>query len=190
MKRRTMVEYEDASPPVKAIYDEIMKVIGSTAVPNIFKALGNNENVLRATWAKTRYTIVEGEVPLLLKQLILFVISVNSDNEYCTALHGNMALDLDRSLSCDALIGLSQGKAYDRLPRSFKVAVDVVKQAALNPKSVASEEFQLEDRLREEGFSENEIDELLAQADFAAMMNTIADIFDIPADRPFPPPGS
>jgi hypothetical protein len=172
MKRRTMIEYQDASPEVKAIYDEIMKVTGSTTVPNILKALGNNGNVLRATWSKVRYAVLEGEVPLLLKELILFNMASRAGDEYCTAFHGNTALNLDKSLSCDDLIRLSQGKGYDRLPRSFKIAVDVVTQAALNPKSVAAEEFNFENQLRDEGFSESEID----------------DIFDVPPEGPFPPP--
>jgi hypothetical protein len=52
MKRRTLVEYEDASPEVQAIYEEIREVMGSPAVPNFLKALGNNENVLRAIWLR------------------------------------------------------------------------------------------------------------------------------------------
>ena len=41
--------------------------------------------------------------------------------------------------------------------------------------------------LQDEGYAEWEIDELMALADFAVMMNTIAAIYDIPPERPFPP---
>ena len=188
MKRRTLIQYEDASPEVQAIYDEIMRVTGSTTVPNIFKVFGNNGKVLKATWSKLRYTLIEGEVPLLLKQLILFVASVQAGNEYCAALHGNAALKLDRSLSCDDLSALAEGRAYDGLPRSFKVAIDVVTQAAREPKSVQADNFNFEERLGDAGFSESEIDELVAQADFGSMMNMITSIFDVPPEQPFPPP--
>ena len=70
MKRQTLVEYEDASPEVRALYDEIMETMGSPTVLNFLKALGHNENVLRAVWSMLKYTIVEGEIPALLKQLI------------------------------------------------------------------------------------------------------------------------
>ncbi|MCP5113316.1 MAG: hypothetical protein GY953_20990 [bacterium] len=135
-----------------------------------------------------RYSVLEGELPLLLKQLMLFTISVKADNDYCAALHGNLAMDLDKSLSCDELYGLARGEAYDRLPRSFKVAVDIASLAALEPGSVAAADFDFEDRLRDESFSESEIDELLGVAACGVMMNTIAGTFDIPPDRPFPPP--
>jgi alkylhydroperoxidase family enzyme len=169
MKRRTLVEYEDASPEVQAIYEEIREAMGSPAVPNFLKALGNNENVLRAIWQVTKNTMIEGEIPSLLKQLILFKISIKAGNEYCTALHGHAALNLTK------------------LPASFRVALEIVTQAALQPKSVADEDFDFEDQLRDEGFSEREIDELMAQAYFGVMMNTLTDSFDIPWESPFPP---
>ncbi|MGB5850463.1 MAG: hypothetical protein WBH40_18380, partial [Ignavibacteriaceae bacterium] len=95
MKRQTLVEYKDASREVQVIYDEIMEIMGSPVVPNFLKALGNNENVLQAIWSMAKHTMIEGEIPSLLKQLILFKISINSGNEYCTALHGHNALNLD-----------------------------------------------------------------------------------------------
>ena len=40
MKRNTLVEYEDASPEVQAVYDEIMTTMGSPTVLNFLTALG------------------------------------------------------------------------------------------------------------------------------------------------------
>jgi alkylhydroperoxidase family enzyme len=187
MKRQALIEYQDASPEVRAIYDEIREVGGGIEVPNFLKALGNNENVLRAFWVMTKNTLLEGEIPSLLKQLILFKISIKSGNHYCTALHGNAALHLDPTLGYDDLIDMSEGKASAKLPASFRVAIDIVTKAALQPKSMADEDFDFEDQLRDEGFSEREIDELMAQAYYSVMMNTFIDSCDIPRDNPFPP---
>ena len=188
MKRRTMVEYADASDAVRAVYDEGMATMGLSGVPNWMKAMGNNETVLKANWEKFRHVVLQGNVPPLLKQLILFVISVREDNRYCTAAHGYAALDLDKTLSCEDLYSLASGAALQRLPKAFQVAIDVVSRAALKPAEVAGADFDLERRLRDAGFSEHEIDELLAQADFGVMMNAITSIWDIPPDREFPPP--
>jgi hypothetical protein len=67
MKRQTLVEYKDASPEIQAIYDEVMEVTGSPDAFNFLKAFGNNEKVLRAFWSMLRYTLLEGDVPALLK---------------------------------------------------------------------------------------------------------------------------
>jgi len=187
MKRKTLVEYKDATPGVRAIYDDVMQTTGSPAVLNVIKALGNNEKILQAVWSMVKLAHVQGEVPALLKELILFRISVETGNRYCESLHGHAALDLDPSLSYDDLVALSEGKARDKLPASFQSAIDIVSRAALQSKSVADEDFDFEEELRDEGFSEAEIDELLAQAYFGVMMNMLTDAYEVPPDQPFPP---
>ena len=187
MKRQKLVSYETASPGTQAIYDEAKRTLQIDYVPNWMQALGNNENILRATWEKFKYVVLEGEVPQLLKQLILFMISIKANNEYCTAVHGYSALNLDPTLTYDDLMSMARGESYGNLPVTFQVALDLVTQAALSSKDVADEDFDFEEQLLDEGFSEQEIDELMAQADFGMMMNVIIDIYDIPVDVPFGP---
>jgi alkylhydroperoxidase family enzyme len=177
-----MVEYKDASPAVRAIYDETMEVTGMTDVFNFFKALGTNENVLRGFWSMLRYTLLEGEVPALLKQLILFKISVESGNEYCTSLHGRTAIRLDPTISLDELMAMSKGGNLES-PASYQVALEIVTQMALQSKTIGADDFDFEEQLRDEGFSEREIDELISVAGFGVLMNTMTDIIRVPADE-------
>lgn len=187
MKRQTLVEYEEATPQVRAVYDDVMETLGTPKPLNVLMALGHNPQVLGGVWSMLRNTLVEGDVPALLKELILFRISVHAGNRYCTSLHGHAACNLDPSLTYDDLMALAEGEATDKLPTSFQVALDVVSQAALEPKTVAEDGFDFEERLREVGFSEAEIDELLGQAYFGVMMNMLTDAYDIPWEEPFPP---
>ena len=188
MKRNTLVEYEDASPDVQAVYDEIMDRMGSPSVLNFLKALGHNPHVLRAVWSMLRETVIEGEIPALLKQLILFKVSINAGNQYCTSLHGHAALNLDPTLTYDDLVALSGGACSANLPPSFPVAIEIISRAALDSKGVEDTDWVFEDQLREEGFSESEIDELLAVGFFSVMMNMLTDTYDVPWENPFPPP--
>jgi alkylhydroperoxidase family enzyme len=185
MKRRQQVEYEQASPEVQAIYDDTMDTLGSPVVLNAFKALGNNAQVLGSVWSIVKGTLVEGEIPALLKQLILFKISVIAGNEFCTSLHGHDALNLDSTLSYDDLTALAGGTCT-KLPVSFQVAIDVVSRAALAPKNIADEDFDFEEQLFDEGFSESEIDELLAQGMLGVLLNMLTDTYEIPVQEPFP----
>ena len=187
MKRKTQIEYEDASPEVRSLYDEITETMGSATVPNFLKALGHNPHVLRAVWSMLRETVIEGEIPALLKQLILFRISINAGNRYCTALHGHAALNLDPTLAYDDLDALSGGVCSASLPPSFPVAIDIVSRASLTPKSVEDTDWDFEEQLRDEGFSESQIDELLAVGFFSVMMNMFTDTYDVPWESPFPP---
>lgn len=185
MKRTTLVEYDDASPGVQRIYDEIMETLGAPDVLNVFKALGNNENTLTGVWNMLKYTLVKGEIPALLKELILFRISITVGNEYCTSLHAHNACNLDSKLSFDDLMSLSQGQASEKLPAAFQVAIEVVSRAALDSKSVADDNFEFEEELRDAGFSEAEIDELLQIGYFSVMMNSLVDSYDVPQEAPF-----
>ena len=45
-----LIEYAEASPEVRAVYDEIMKARGSDWVNNFWKALANDPAMLRRTW--------------------------------------------------------------------------------------------------------------------------------------------
>ena len=187
MKRNTLVEYEDASPEVQAIYDEIMGTMGSPSVLNFLKSLGNNEHVLRGVWTMLREVVVEGEIPALLKQLILFKVSITVGNKYCTALHGHAALNLDPTLTYDDLVTLSGGSCSANLPSSFPVAIDIVFRAAVDSKSCEGSDYDFEEQLLDEGFSESEIDELLAVGFFSVLMNMMTDTYDVPLELPFPP---
>ena len=187
MKRSSVVEHEDASPEVRAVYDEIMDTMGSPAVLNFLKALGNNPHVLRGVWSMLKGTVIEGDIPALLKQLILFKISITVGNQYCTALHGHAALNLDPTLTYDDLVALSGGACSANLPPSFPVAIDVISRASLESKSVEDSGYDFEDQLRDEGFSESEIDELLAVGFFSVLMNMLTDTYEVPWESPFPP---
>lgn len=188
MKRSTHVEYDDTSPEVRAIYDEIMDTMGSTSVLNFLQALGHNPHALRGVWSMLKETVIHGEIPALLKQLILFKVSTVAGNKYCTKLHGHAALNLDPTLTYDDLVALSEGVCRANLPPSFPVAIEIVSRASLDPKSVADPDWDFEDQLRDEGFSESEIDELLAVGFFSVMMNMLTDTYDVPWENPFPPP--
>ena len=187
MKRSSQVEYEDASSEVRVVYDDIMDTMGSSAVLNFLKALGHNPHALRAVWSMLRETVIEGEIPALLKQLILFKVSITAGNEYCTSLHGHAALNLDPTLSYDDLVALSGGACTANLPPSFPVAIEVVSRASLDSKGVGNPDWDFEGQLRDEGFSDSEIDELLAVGFFSVMMNMLTDTYDVPWESPFPP---
>ncbi len=188
MKRRILVDYEDASPQVKVIYDEIKQTFQLDDVPNLWKVFGGNEIVLRGNWEKSKHTFFNGTLPLPLKNLILFVISVQGENKYCTHAHGFTALQFDKSLTYDGLMSIASGEDYGELPASYKAALEVAsKVSSMSHREVATESFDFEKQLRDEDFSEAEIDEVLAQVDFAIMKNVITKIYEIPIDFPFGP---
>lgn len=178
MKARP-VEYNDAVPGVREIYDDVMATMHRTDLPNWIKYLGGNEKILKGNWEKFKWTIIGGELPMLLKQIIMFIISRHYGSRYCIAAHAHAALEVDKTLKYEDLLSLSEGSGYEKLPESYKVAIEVGVKCALNPHDVTPEDMEL---LREEDYSEEEILELISQADVGIMFNIITMNAGIPMD--------
>lgn len=179
-----LVRYEDAPEESRQVYREAMQTLALTRAPNWLAAFGSNPRLARANWEKFRRTVVEGEVSPLLKQLVLFVISHDADNAYCTAAHGYGALSLDSTLKCSDLFALTRGEISGNLPSVFKAALETIPALTREGSEVSSN--QAGDRLKKAGFNDSEILELFAQADIGAMFNIIMKSLDIPPERAFP----
>ena len=176
-----LVDYGAATAEVRAIYDDIKGTLGITALPNWVKAMGGNATLLRGNWEKTKAVLARGNLPLLLKELVIFYISTKRGSEYCSACHAHAALQLDRSLSMEDLMGIVRGEMA-ALPMSYQVALDVVAKAALDPAALDRGDFE---RLRAVGFTDEEIPELLSLADLSVMFNTITMTYGVPLDAEY-----
>lgn len=173
-----LIEYEVAAPDVRAIYEDIRATLGITALPNWVKAMGGNATLLHGNWQKTKAVLAHGSLPGLLKELVIFYISTKRGSQYCSACHAHAALQLDRSLTMNELMGIARGELRT-LPHSFQVALDVAAKSALEPAALTDADFA---RLRDAGFSESEVPELLALADLSVMFNTITMTYCVPLD--------
>ena len=179
-KRFSIVEYDVASEPVKAIYNETMKEMGIPFVLNWFKCQGNNATLLRGNWEKLRSSLLAGDVPFVLKQLIIYNISQKKGCHYCAHAHGLMADSMSKTLTDEEDFRVTKNMGSDYIPSSYKAAIQIVTESALHPSQTTDEDFE---ELRDEGFSEPEIQELMGLADLTNMLNTIADISGIKIDN-------
>ena len=55
-----LVEYDQASAEVRAVYDDIMKTRGIDWINNFWKALANDTPTLRRTWESIRQVMAPG----------------------------------------------------------------------------------------------------------------------------------
>lgn len=174
----TIVPYEKATPEVKVIYDETKRALGLPFVLNWFACQGSNPLLLQGNWAKLRTTLVEGSVPNLIKQLIIYNVSAQRGCQYCAKAHAVFANAMGKSLGENFVV--TENLDSDLIPLSYRIAVKVVTKAALQSASVTATDFE---QLADAGFDQGEIQELMAQADLVNMLNTIADISGIKIDN-------
>ena len=60
MSSSKLVEYADASPEVKAVYDDIMATRQIDAVTNFWKAIAKDPATLRRTWESIKQIMGPG----------------------------------------------------------------------------------------------------------------------------------
>lgn len=182
--RCTLIEEADACPETREIYNDIKNTMNIASVPNWAKALGADPRILKANWEKAKNVALESTIPSLLKELVVFKISIENASPYCASVHAHAALQVDKSLDYNDLVRLSKGEMLEQLPEPYQVALEIIPRIMKNPQSLNDQDIQ---RLKEQGFSDGEIRELFAQGDTALMFNAITILYDVPLEEGYHP---
>ena len=82
-----LVEYGDASPEVRAVYDDIMAVRKTDWINNFWKAIANDPATLKRTWEDIKQIMAPGALDPLTKEMIYVAVSVSNQCNYCIASH-------------------------------------------------------------------------------------------------------
>lgn len=82
-----LIEYRDASPEVRAVYDDIMATRKTDWINNFWKVLAHDPATLKRTWESVRQVMAPGALDPLTKELIYVAVSATNGCEYCTYSH-------------------------------------------------------------------------------------------------------
>ncbi len=178
--RFPIISYENASQEVRDIYDDTKRTLKIPFVLNWFKCQGSNPILLAGNWAKLKATLVQGNVPNVLKQLIIYNVSKKRNCVYCAEAHGIFADSMSAMINDTPTFKVTENLDSPMIPESFRTAIKVVTKAALQSSEVTDEDFKA---LSDAGFDDLEIQELMAQADLVNMLNTLANISGIKIDN-------
>jgi len=75
------------NPRVAQVFHEIETELGFGMVPNIFKSMAENPAALAAHWAMFKYTILDGELTRVAKEMVGVVVSTVNKSEYAAKVH-------------------------------------------------------------------------------------------------------
>lgn len=121
-----MVEYEDASEEVRAVYDDIMENRGLSAVPNVFRTLAAHPPTLKRTWEEIKEVMAPGALDPLVKEMIAVAVSATNGCEYCihshTASARKLGLTDEMFGELHAVVGLFN--KTNRLAEGYQIPVD------------------------------------------------------------------
>ena len=83
-----LIEYEDASPEVKAVYDDLRAVRKTDFINNFWKALANHPDNLKRVWEQLKVVMLTpGDLDPLTKEMIYIAVSIANNCEYCIHSH-------------------------------------------------------------------------------------------------------
>jgi AhpD family alkylhydroperoxidase len=121
-----MVEYGDASPQVRAIYDEIMAVKGIDFVPNFWKTLASHPPLLEEVWRGLHRAMAPGRLDALTKEMIALAVSATNGCTYCIRSHTAAArkLGMDDAMLGELMAVVGTFNQTNRLADGYQVAVD------------------------------------------------------------------
>ena len=121
-----IIEYAQASPEVKVVYDDIMKTRGTDWINNFWKALANDPKELARVWAQVKQVMGPGSLDPLVKEMIYLAVSVTNGCEYCTYSHTAAARKKGMSdamfMELMAVVGLAN--QTNRLSDGLRIPVD------------------------------------------------------------------
>jgi uncharacterized peroxidase-related enzyme len=179
MARFPIKEYEELNDPkVKAIYDEIKAELGFGIVPNLFKSMATFPAFLEANWKQFKGTILEGDMPRTLKEMVGVAISQANKSDYALKvhLHGLSAL----GISEEVLQKLVSDFDACPLPQREKAVIAFGLKAGIRPHDITDGDFE---HLRDLGLDDGEIFEIIGAANLFVGVNQYTDSIALEIDK-------
>jgi AhpD family alkylhydroperoxidase len=83
-----LIEYEEASPEVRSVYDDIRTTRQIDWINNFWKALATQPQLLRRTWQGVKAVMAPGgALDPLVKEMLYVAVSVTNGCKYCINSH-------------------------------------------------------------------------------------------------------
>ena len=121
-----LIEYTDASPEVRAIYDDIMATRKTDWVNNFWKAVAHDPVTLKRTWEDIKQIMAAGALDPLTKEMIYVAVSVSNQCDYCIASHTAAAQKkgMTDAMFKELMAVVGMANETNRLVAGYQVEID------------------------------------------------------------------
>ena len=115
------VEYGNASPEVRAVYDDIMATRN-----NFWKAIAHDPATLKRTWEDVKQIMAPGALDPLTKEMIYLAVSVSNQCGYCIASHtaGARKKGMTDEMFKELMAVVGMANETNRLVSGYQVEID------------------------------------------------------------------
>ena len=128
MNRPRPVEYANAAPEVRAVFDDIKATRKVADVNNFWKYLARDPALLKRTWDGVKEVMAPGALDPLTKEMVYLAVSATNGCDYCTASHTASARKQGMT---DAMLGelmavVGMANETNRLADGYQVEIDAM----------------------------------------------------------------
>ena len=122
----SLVEYDNATPEVRAIFDDIMRTRNVDWVGNFWKALASDPATLRRTWQSVKEIMSPGALDALTKEMVYVAVSVSNQCGYCIASHSAAArkAGMTDAMFAELMAVVGMANESNRLAAGYQVEID------------------------------------------------------------------
>jgi len=121
-----LIEYDRATPEVRAIYDDIMATRKTDWINNFWKALAHDPKTLRRTWLSVKEIMQPGALDVLTKEMIYLAVSASNQCGYCIASHtaGARKAGMTDAMLAELMAVVGMANESNRLASGYQVEID------------------------------------------------------------------
>ena len=126
MSARRSIEYRDASPEVRAVFDDIKHTRRVDDVNNFWKYLARDPATLARTWESVKEVMAPGALDTVTKEMIYLAVSVTNGCAYCIASHGAAArkAGMSEKMFGELMAVVGMANETNRLANGLRPPVD------------------------------------------------------------------
>jgi AhpD family alkylhydroperoxidase len=121
-----LIEYDRATPEVRAVYDDIMATRKIDWINNFWKALAHDPLTLRRTWQSVKEIMAPGAIDPLTKEMVYLAVSVTNQCGYCIASHTAAAqkAGMTDAMLAELMAVVGMANETNRLASGYQVEID------------------------------------------------------------------
>ena len=121
-----LIQHDQASDAVRAVYDDIMQKRGVNDVNNFWKAAAHSPALLSSIWNQVQETMQAGALDALTKELIYIAVSATNNCHYCVHSHtaAARAKGMTPEQYAELLAVIAMASQTNALAKSLQVPVD------------------------------------------------------------------
>ena len=121
-----LIEYADAQPAVRAVYDDIMATRQTEYINNFWKALAHDPATLKRTWESIKQIMAPGSLDPLTKEMVYLAVSVTNQCHYCIASHTAAArkAGMTQAMFGELMAVTGMANETNRLVSGYQVELD------------------------------------------------------------------